>query len=78
MVNYDEAKKWLAKIGGRSIEAKEQTKGKGSIIVVVDSVKRGTVQRHWLFDDTLTGYQRELAIHRAFVRACEELKNALA
>jgi hypothetical protein len=77
-VTYDEAKKWLTKIGGRSIEAKEQTKGTGSIIVVVESVKRGTIQRHWLFDDTLTGYQRELATKRAFVRACEELKSALA
>lgn len=77
-MTYDQAKRGLAKIGGKMIEAKEQAKGKRSIIVVVESVRRGTVQRHWLFDDTLTGYQREVEMRRAFVRACEELKIALA
>jgi hypothetical protein len=77
-VTYDEAQRWLARIGGRSIEAKEQTRGKGSIIVVVESVRRGTVQRHWLFDDNLTGFERERAMRTAFTRACEELMAALA
>ena len=76
-MTFEEAQRWLAKIGGKMIEAKEQAKGKGSIIVVVESASRGTVQRHWLFDDRLTGYERELEIRRAFVRACEELKRAL-
>ncbi|HTQ44930.1 MAG TPA: hypothetical protein VMI75_19355 [Polyangiaceae bacterium] len=76
-MTYEEARDWLAKIGGQTIEAKEQTRGRGSIIVVVESVRCGTVQRHWLFDDTLVGPAREMEIRRAFVRACEELKAAL-
>jgi hypothetical protein len=77
-VTYEEAKKWLAKIGGDMTEGKEQMRGTGSIMVRVKSAKGQIVQRHALFDDTLTGYQRELEIRRAFVRACKELKSALA
>lgn len=77
MVTYAEAQKWLKKIGGKTLQAKEQQRGKGSVTVIVESAKRGTVQRHWLFDDTLEGYEREIEIRRAFVRACEELQRAL-
>jgi len=76
-VTYNEAKKWLEKLGGTWIEAKEQVPHKGSIIVEVQSVMRGRVARHALFDDRLQGFQREVAIREAFVRACEELRRAL-
>jgi hypothetical protein len=78
VVTYEEAKRWLKKIGGEMVEGKEQRKGTGSIMVSVKSARGRIVQRHALFDDTLTGYQREMEIRRAFVRACEELKIALA
>jgi hypothetical protein len=77
-VTYEEAKRWLQKIGGEMTEGKEQMRGTGSIMVSVESARGRVVQRHAPFDDTLTGYQRELEIRRAFIRACEELKAALA
>jgi len=77
-VTYEEAKRWLEKIGGEMIEGKEQMRGSGSIVVSVKSARGQIVQRHALFDDTLKGNERELEIRRAFVRACEELKIALA
>ena len=79
-MTYDQAKRWLAKIGGETIEGKEQVppRRRGSVIVSVQSAKGHVVQRHWLFDDTLEGRERELAIRKAFVRACEELRVALA
>lgn len=77
-MTYEEAQRWLSKIGGQSTQAKEQSRGQGSIIVSVESARLGKVQRHWFFDDTLTGYEREIEIRRAFTRACNELKAALA
>jgi hypothetical protein len=77
-VTYDEARKWLAKIGGEMTEGKEQTRGTGSVVVRVRSARGRVVERHALFDDTKKGYEREVEIRRAFVRACEELKIALA
>ncbi|HTQ42793.1 MAG TPA: hypothetical protein VMI75_08525 [Polyangiaceae bacterium] len=77
-VTYEEAKRWLKKIGGEMIEGKEQMRGTGSIVVSVKSARGQIVQRRALFDDTLKGYERELEVRRAFVRACEELKIALA
>lgn len=76
-MTYDEATRWLAGMGGRTIEAKEQIQGRGSIIVAIESRRRGRVQRHRLFDDRLRGPKRELAVHAAFLQACEELKKAL-
>jgi hypothetical protein len=76
-VTYREAQKWLEKIGGTWLEGKEQVPHKGSIIVEVHSAMRGRVARHALFDDRLQGYERELAIRDAFVRACMELRHAL-
>jgi len=76
-VTYREAQKWLERIGGTWVEAKEQIPHKGSIIVDVLSAMRGRIARHALFDDRLQGFQREVAIREAFVRACEELRRAL-
>lgn len=77
-MTYDDARKWLTKLGGECIEAAEQVRGRGSIIVCVQSATRGTVQRHRLFDSTLTGIARDTAIRRAFLDACKELRAALA
>jgi len=77
VVTYDEATRWLKKIGGTTVVAKDGTHGKGSIVVIVESAKGRTVSRHWMFDDTLTGPDRERAVREAFTRACEELKIAL-
>jgi len=77
VVTYDEAARWLKKIGGTTVVAKDGTRGKGSIVVIVESAKGRTVSRQWVFDDTLTGPQRERAVREAFTRACEELKVAL-
>jgi hypothetical protein len=77
-VTYEEAKRWLKKIGGEMVEGKEQVRDTGSILVSVKSARGRIVQRHALFDDTKRGYEREVAIRTAFVRACEALKSALA
>jgi len=78
VVSYEEAKRWLKKIGGEMVEGKEQMRGTGSIMVSVKSARGRIVQRHALFDDTKKGYEREMEIRRAFVRACDELRIALA
>jgi hypothetical protein len=77
VVTYDEATRWLKKIGGTTVAAKDGTRGKGSIVVIVESAKGRTVSRHWIFDDMLIGPERERAVREAFRRACEELKVAL-
>ncbi|HEX8795973.1 MAG TPA: hypothetical protein VF765_33720 [Polyangiaceae bacterium] len=41
------------------------------------SARGPLVERHCRFDDTTRGHEREIAIRRAFVRACIELKAAL-
>ena len=38
-VSYEEAKRWLKKIGGEMIEGKEQMRGSGSIVVSVKSAR---------------------------------------
>ena len=76
-MTYDQAKKWLSKIGGQWLEAAEQVPGRGSVIVCVKSASRGTLQRHRLFDCRLTGPARETAIRQAFLDACRELRHAL-
>ena len=76
-MTYNEAKKWLEKLGGTWIEAKEQVAHKGSVIVTVETAMRGSMSRHALFDDRLQGYEREIAIRKAFVQACENLKYEL-
>ena len=50
-------------------EGKEQMRGTGSIMVSVMSARGHITQRHALLDDTRKGYERELEIRRAFVRA---------
>jgi len=77
VVTYDEAARWLKKIGGTTVVAKDETRGRGSIIVSVESAKGRTVSRHRVFDDTLVGLERERAVREAFTVACEELKVAL-
>lgn len=76
-MTFWQARRWLDKIGGEWTEAKEPRPGTASIIVTVKSAKGHTVSRRAVFDDTLTGYERGLAIHQAFARACVELKAAL-
>jgi hypothetical protein len=71
-MTYEQAKRWLR--GGDWTEAKEQVPHTGSVMVRVTSRRVGIVQRHALFDDRLTGRQREIAIREAFARACDELK----
>ena len=79
-VTYDEARRWLNKIGGTWLEAKEPEppRMRPSVIVSVKSAKGELVERHALYDDAVEGWEREIEIRRAFVRACEQLKNALA
>jgi len=77
VVTYDEATRWLEKIGGKTIVANEQKRGRGSVIVIVESAKGRTISRHVVFDDTLTGLERQRAVREAFTRACEALKLAL-
>jgi hypothetical protein len=78
-VTYEGAKRWLAEIGGTWEEVRESTPMRCWIIVSVRTALGATVQRHASFDDTLsTRFERKLAVRGAFVRACEELKSALA
>lgn len=72
--------RWLEKIGGTWIAAKEPTppRMRPSVIVSVKSAKGTLVERHAPYDDITEGWERELEIRRAFVRACEDLKRALA
>ena len=77
-MTYEDAKKWLSKLGGKWLEAAEQVPGRGSVIVSVQSATRGFVQRHRLFDSKLTGMARDTAIRKAFLDACKELRAALA
>jgi hypothetical protein len=70
-MTHEQARKWPAKIGGQMIDGKEQVppRQRGSVIASLRSAKGHVVQRHWLFDDTMDGWERELAIGKAFVRA---------
>jgi len=78
-VTYEGARQWLAEIGGTWEEVKESTRMRCWIIVSVRTALGATERRHASFDDTLsTRFERELAVRGAFVRACEELKAALA
>lgn len=76
-MTYEEATRWLKKIGGTTIVTKEQVRGKSAVVVIVESAKGRTVSRHVVFDDTLTGPEHERAVREAFTRACEALKLAL-
>lgn len=74
----EEAKRWLAKLGGTWAEAKDDTPGRARIVVTVERALGGTLSRHAAFDDRLTGYLRELAIREALANACTELWVAIA
>lgn len=71
LVTYNGAKKWLEKIGGRTVEAKDR------IRVTVTSARGPIVEEEARFDGALEGYQREVAVRSAFVHACSALKDAL-
>lgn len=79
-VTYDEAKRWLAKIGGQWKETREGAlpRPRGTVLVSVTSAKGPLVQRQAFFDDATQGFEREFEIRRAFIRACDELRRALA
>jgi hypothetical protein len=73
-VSYDEAKRWLEKVGGEMTEVR----GTGWIMVSLKAARDGRiVRRQAKFDDALEGKERETAIRRAFVLACEDLRIAL-
>ena len=76
-VTYEEATRWLKEIGGTTVVAEEQKRGKGRITVIAENAKGRTVSRHVVFDDTLTGPEHERAVREAFTRACDELMRAL-
>jgi hypothetical protein len=76
-VTYDEAMSWLREIGGTTMLAEERTRGLGRVTVIAENAKGHTVSRHLVFDDTLTGLERERAVREAFTRVCEALKDAL-
>lgn len=78
MVTPEQAQRWLAKIGGTWAEAQDSTPEKARIIVTVERALGGTITRHAVFDDRLTGYMRELAIREALANACTELRAAIA
>ena len=72
-MNYDEAVRWLAAIGGTHEITRE---GIREIVVVrVSSANRGDVVRRTALD---RGISQELAGRRAFVLACDELRRALS
>lgn len=79
-VTYGEATRWLEKIGGTWTAAKEPAppRIRPAVVVSVQSAKGAFVQRHALYDDGVEGWERAIEIRRAFVRACEDLKRALA
>lgn len=79
-MTYAEARRWLAKIGGSWMEAREPSapRLRRAIIVSVRTAKGQVVQRHATYDDGTESWVRESEIRHAFARACEELKEALA
>lgn len=77
-MTYEEATRWLRDIRGTTVVAEEQNRGKGRVTVIAENAKGRTVSRHIVFDDTLTGLERERAVREAFTRACDELMRALA
>jgi hypothetical protein len=66
---HDQAVTWLRAIGGTSEVVNE------TVIVSVESPTMGPVTRHMAVD--VAGCEREEAVRRAFVGACEELRLAL-
>lgn len=78
VVTHHQATLWLAKIGGTWLESKGDIPGAAKIVVTVDRAMGGTVSRHAVFDDRLTGYLRDLAVREAFANACRALRSAIA
>jgi hypothetical protein len=68
--------KWLHAIGGTS-DIVRDADGNDFVVVSVESATKGTVSRRRVVDGS-TGDEREEAVRKAFVRACEELRLALS
>ena len=67
--SHDQAVAWLRAIGGTSEVVNE------TVIVSVESATRGLVTRHRVID--VAAGERDEAVRRAFLGACEELRAAL-
>jgi hypothetical protein len=76
-VTYEEATRWLKEIGGTAIVAKEQQRGLCRVTVIAEDASGRMVSRHTIFDDSLTGVERERVVRHALTQACEALKIAL-
>jgi hypothetical protein len=75
-VTFEEATRWLGKIGG-SARIERGTTTYDSVIVELQGAKGGTLSRWARFGITRAGYYREMAYRTAFVEACEALRQAL-
>lgn len=76
-MTYEQAKRWLAKIGGEQAVVREDDTF-DAVVVRVTSAKGPELSRRALFQAGLTDYRREMAYREALVRACDELMRALA
>jgi hypothetical protein len=76
-MTHDEARDWLASVGGTWVRSREKIRGKGAVIVTANVGGVGKVARYGLFDDTLQGAELDLAIQRAVAGACDQLRRAL-
>jgi hypothetical protein len=76
-MTYDEARDWLASVGGTWVRGRETIRGKGAVIVTVRVEDAGKVARYGLFDDKLQGADLDLAIGSAVAAACYQLRKAL-
>jgi hypothetical protein len=74
-MNHGNAGKWLHAIGGTS-DVVRDADGNDFVVVSVESATKGTVSRRAVVDGS--GDEREEAVRKAFVRACQELKLALS
>jgi hypothetical protein len=74
-MNHGQAGKWLRAIGGGS-DVVRDADGRDYVVVSVDSATKGAVSRRMAVNGS-TNDEREEAVRKAFVRACEELKLAL-
>lgn len=79
-VTYEEAWRWLAKIGGTWSERREPEppRLRRTVVVSVRSAKGQMVERCATFGGVSEPWEHELEVRRAFVRACDELKRALS
>lgn len=74
-MNHGQASKWFRAIGGTT-DVVRDADGRDFVVVSVESATRGNVSLRMAVDGS--SRDREEAVRQAFVRACEELKLALA